>query len=65
VRGRVVVGREQLDAAQRVPEPPDGVEPRREDEADAARRERLAVEARRAMSARMPALSELPSSLRP
>ena len=46
VRLVLALGEQQLDAAQRVAEPADGVEPRREDEADASGGERLALEAR-------------------
>ena len=48
VRLVIVLRHQQLDAAQRVAEAPDGVQSRREDEADASRGERLALEPRRA-----------------
>ena len=48
VRLVLVLGHQELDAAQRVAEPAHGIEPRGEDEADAARIERLSLEPGRA-----------------
>ena len=56
---------EQLDATQRVAEPADGVEPRREDVADAAGGERLALEPRGADQRAQPEVLRLGEHLEP
>ena len=60
-----ILRHQQLDAAQRVAEPADRVEARREDEADAAGGERLALEPRRANERAQPLIRGLLHHLEP